>query len=104
MTDKVITLNTSDSLFYKHYLQILNGIAGLTEKETQVLSDLLEYANTTGNMVVEDLPTYEAETRIINSLKKKKLIIENEGRFELNKTIYVPKQSGSNVIFRLKFV
>jgi len=100
--EKIIELKTSNKLFYYHYLQILNGVSGLSKAETSLLSQLLEISTFDDN-VLEHIELTHQHKIMIKKFKDKKILVWNGEHFEINSNIVIPKEN-TDVRFRLKLV
>lgn len=98
--EKIIELNTSDKLFYYHYLQVLNGVSGLSNTETSLLSRLLEISTFDDN-VLEHIDLTHQHKIMVKKFKDKGILVNNGEYFELNSNLVIPKEN-TDVIFKLK--
>ena len=111
------TLKTTDKYFYRHYLQILNGILKLTRTEQSVLAQFMDIKDSLDKTdLSEDLKNsllFGADNRkyvqeslnmsehnlnnYIKMLRDKQMIIGES----INPKLYIKKQNGSKISFEL---
>jgi len=100
--EKIIELKTSDKLFYYHYLQVLNGVSGLSSKETTLLAELLRISEFDDN-VLEHIELSHQTKILIKKLKDKKILINTGEYFTIHPTLLINKEN-TDVTFRLRLV
>ena len=100
--EKIIELKTTDKMFYSHYLQLLSGVSGLSQKETALLAELLDHTyEVSDNVEMSD--AYENNKILIKRFKDKQILVFNGEHFEINQSLYVPREN-INVTFKLRRV
>ena len=106
--NKTIELKTNDTLFYKHYLKILNGLSELSSPEIELLSELMRIAEFDDNVLEhldhESIGMSSHQVKLLTKkFKDKGILVPIDEHFEINENIYVPKEE-CNVTFRLKLI
>ena len=117
ITQRNFKIKTEGVKFYSSYLDIMNGILKLTNREKDVLSWFMDRESYSNENIVKESIFSKSNRRLaeaqlgvtphylnnyIKSLKKKGMIVKTNGGLELKQSIYVDKNNGIKIQFEIE--
>jgi hypothetical protein len=103
-----LTITTNAEQLPKLYLQILNGIFRLSDKEMEIVSEAMKIDNEFGDKVKRHLRQkfgFDSQTiaNYVQKLKKKKILVVKEGVTYISPKVYIkPNEESSRVVINFK--